>query len=447
MCLEQLGKKLSPGAMTMWFNQARPLSLNESELVLGYPTGFMLEWVDCHFRREICRVLQDVTGKEMSLLLVELDEKEVPVPAAAPQISTEVVKAVAAETPAAFGNLNHSYSFDTFVVGETNRFAFNACIQAATAPGAVYNPLFIHGASGLGKTHLLQSIAREVRKRNPKARVEYISSEKFGNLYINACISKERDLMNKFRSRFRSVDVLLIDDVQFFGGKTAMQEEFFHTFNALNDGHKQIVLASDRTPLELPDLSERLVSRFAGGLTVDITPPDLDERIAILQSKQKDFENKFPDEILRYIATRIRSNVRNLESSLFTLQAYVVMEPGMLPCALSRAKVDEIIGSKFEADAAEQVSIPRIIDAVARYFEIKPQEIRGKSRKASISRARHIAMFLSRALTENSLTAIAETFNREHPTVIHALGSIEEQMNASEMLRQQVADLKRQLVS
>lgn len=468
---EKLIARLGAPVFQMWFDPKTvlPRAIDEEEFTLGFPKGSFMEWAE-NYRNDIAEALLAVTGKQLKIRFVEMDAAETthqekdekstrsnatvangtksrtPRPRRVATATATPAPAVpSAEQMAVLNRLNRLYSFDTFVVGETNRFAYNACMQAALNPGMGNNPLFIHGASGLGKTHLLQSIAREVCKHNPKATVEYMTSEQFGNLYVEACLNKSRTGMSDFRNHFRHVDVLLIDDVQFFGGREGMQEEFFHTFNALNDDHKQIVLASDRTPQELPGLSSRLVSRFQGGLTVDITPPDLDMRVAILQRKQQSFDQKFSDEILRYLAGRIKSNVRNLESSLFTLYSFLTMPPATNLDEVTFAKVDQIVGGKFEEDAAQQVSVNRIMETVAHRFDVRIQDIKGKSRVAEIIMPRQIAMFLARRLTDKSLPAIADTFNRTHPTVVHSIDAVEERMASSDSFRQVVADLERQL--
>ncbi len=447
-CCDLLQKKLNPSVFSMWFgpDSATPLSLDEREFVLGLPPNSFIAWAE-NYRPIVAEALQEVTGRAIAVRFRESEElrpKRVEEPAAAkPVEAAPCAKAVS--EPALLQRLNRSYSFESFVVGANNRFAFNACEAAAQHPGGSYNPLFLHGASGLGKTHLLQSIAREVLAHNPKAVVEYLTSEQFGNLFIESVTSHGKEAMAKFRQRFRNVDVLLLDDVQFFSGKTAMQEEFFHTFNTLYEEHRQIVLTSDRMPQELSGLEDRLVSRFSGGLTVDITPPDLDMRVAILQSKQSGQELQFSEEVLRYLASRIKSNVRNLESSLLTLRVYLAMPPVVDPRNVTRAQIDKILGSRFETEAAEQLTVARILEFVAHYFDVRIQDLKGKSRLKELTVPRQIAMFLARQLTDKSLPAIAESFNKSHPTVLHSIDIIRSRMEKSEEFRQEVASIQHQL--
>ena len=445
-CCDLLQKKLNPSVFSMWFGpgSAAPLSIDDHEFVLGFAPGSWVEWAD-NYRPLVAETLQEVTGRVFHVRFCETEALR-PKRAEAPAKKTEASPRIAKSSePSLLQRLNRSYSFESFVVGANNRFAFNACEAAAQHPGTSYNPLFLHGASGLGKTHLLQSIAREVLSHNPKAVVEYLTSEQFGNLFIESVTARDKEPMAKFRQRFRHVDVLLLDDVQFFSGKTAMQEEFFHTFNTLYEEHRQIVLTSDRMPQELSGLEERLVSRFTGGLTVDITPPDLDMRVAILKSKQSAQEMQFPEEVLRYLATRIKSNVRNLESSLLTLRVFLAMPPVVDPRNVTRAQIDKILGSKFETEAAEQLTVARILEFVAHYFDVRIQDLKGKSRLKELTVPRQIAMFLARQLTDKSLPAIAESFNKSHPTVLHSIDIIRSKMEKSEEFRQEVASIQHQL--
>ncbi len=453
-CSQLLAQKDRLGAtvFNMWFDPGtvKPIAIENDQLVLSFPPNSFVEWAE-NYHPQVEKALSEVMDRPMRVVFkvgsapAAVPAKAKPI-APAPKVEAKPVKKAASTQQINLLNrLNRLYSFDSFVVGETNRFAFSACREVASAPGTTYNPLFIHGPSGMGKTHLMQAIAREVCRRNPCAVVEYLTSEQFGNLYVEACFNKGNNAMAEFRRRFRNVDVLLIDDVQFFAGKEGMQEEFFHTFNALYDEHKQIVCASDRMPQELPELSSRLVSRFEWGLTVDITIPDQDMRVAILERKQEIFERKIPQDILRYVASRIKSNVRNLESSLLTLHSYLSMPPVCDPEKLTRSMVDQIIGNKFEAEASAQLSISKIMECVAHHFDVRLQDIKGKSRLAEITLPRQVAMFLARKLTDKSLPSIADSFNKSHPTVLHSIDTIQSKMENSEALREQVATIERSL--
>ena len=434
-----------------------PLSLDGRALSLGLPPNAFLDWVEGNYRHDIEQAVQTVTGKSLKVTMRVLSQEEysqlAPVVSviekAAPQPAAPLAPSPAQSAKdRRLESLNSNYTFESFVVGPNTSFAYNVCLQVARVPGQGRNPLFIHGPSGLGKTHLMQSIAREVCRNNAKAVVEYLISEQFGNQYVEACINKTHGNMASFRQHFRNVDVLLIDDVQFFAHKEGMQEEFFHTFEELYNNHKQIVLASDRIPEELAGLSRRLISRFACGVTVDITPPDLTTRVAILNEKQQRSSIKLPSGILEYLASRVRSNVRNLESCLVTLQTYLALVGDHEhPMAVTKALVDELCGSHFEQDAAIQVTIARVQEAVAHHFDVRIQDLRGKTRQAEITLARQVAMYLSRELTGKSLPVIATAFDKTHPTVIHSLRTIEKRAADSDEFRQILADISRKLTS
>ena len=451
--------KLSPQIFNMFLGRGNvfPLSVDGRVLSLGLPPNAFVDWVEGNYRGDIEQAARQVTGKALKVSMRVLTREEyaelAPASAAVVETPRPAAPVVPVSTPSfppandrRLANLNSNYTFESFVVGPNTSFAYNACLQVARAPGQGRNPLFIHGPSGLGKTHLMQAIAREVCRNNAKAVVEYLTSEQFGNQYVEACTNKIHGNMSSFRQHFRNVDVLLIDDVQFFAHKEGMQEEFFHTFEELYNDHKQIVLASDRIPEELAGLSSRLISRFAWGVTVDITPPDLTTRVAILNEKQQRASIKLPANILEYLASRVRSNVRNLESCLVTLQTYLAL-PGEheQPIVVNKALVDELCGSHFEQDAAIQVTIARVQEAVAHHFDVRIQDLRGKTRQAEITLARQVAMFLSRELTGKSLPVIATAFDKTHPTVIHSLRTVEKKAAESDEFRQVLADISRRL--
>jgi len=442
----------------MWFgpSAAMPLEYTGEKFVLGFPPNSMVDWVEMNYRSDLEDILTALTGHFVEVVF---REQELPSLADAtkseasqqvseapsPAVPVAEARDIQAHRDAMLGTLNRLFTFDNFVVGENTRFAYNCCREVAAHPGESKNPLFIHGPSGLGKTHLLQAIARDVIERDPKKNVVYLTSEQFGNQYIEAVRpGGDRDMAD-FRQRFRNVDVLLIDDVQFFSGKGGMQEEFFHTFNTLYNGQKQIVLASDRTPQDMPGLEKRLVSRFEMGLTVDITPPDLPTRVAILEEKQHSFTRKLPNGILEYLARRIKSNVRNLESSLLTLQAYLDMMPLQSYEEVTKALVDKVVGSKFEVDAAMQLTLTRILEFVAHRYDVRVQDLKGKCRQTEITVPRQIAMYLSRKLTEKSLPEIAAGFDKSHPTVLHSISVVEKRISDSEDFRQEIADLERNI--
>lgn len=311
-------------------------------------------------------------------------------------------------------SLNSKYVFDTFVIGAGNRFAHAASLAVAEAPAKAYNPLFIYGGVGLGKTHLMHAIGNYVLEHNPKARVLYISSEKFTNEFINAIRDNRSE---SFRNKYRNIDILLIDDIQFLAGKESTQEEFFHTFNALHDEQKQIVISSDRPPKEIPTLEDRLRSRFEWGLITDIQPPDLETRIAILKKKAKAENLDIPNEAIVYIANQIDTNIRELEGALIRVVAYSSLINQDITVHLAAEALKDIIPS----NRPKVITIQDIMQTVGEFYGMRPEDFKARKRTKAVAFPRQIAMYLSRELTDFSLPKIGEAFGgRDHTTVIHA---------------------------
>jgi chromosomal replication initiator protein len=330
------------------------------------------------------------------------------------------------------------FTFDSFVVGNNNRICVAAAQAVASKPGRAYNPLFIYGGTGLGKTHLLQAIAIDVVSRRKRSRVEYLSSEEFVNQYVEALQNKR---LPSFRRHFRSLDLLLIDDVQFFEGKVGSSEEFFHTFNTLHNAHKQIVLASDRTPQEMNGLEKRLVSRFDWGLSAQILPPDLETRVAILKKKQEQQNVKISDEILFMIARNIRSNIRNLEGAVTTL----IMNISAFGYEMTAERAQELLQDKFDNEATHLLTIDTIQRRVAEYYDIRLADMTSRKRPQNIARPRMVAMYLSRQLTDQSLPTIGDAFSRNHATILHAINKVEQDMDKDADFANSVNILVRQL--
>lgn len=332
--------------------------------------------------------------------------------------------------------LNEKYTFDSFVIGKGNQMAHAAALVVAEEPGTIYNPLFFYGGVGLGKTHLMHAIGHRLLELNPHAHVKYVTSEMFANDFINSIRNRTQE---EFRSQYRQVDLLLVDDIQFFSDKEGTQEEFFHTFNALYDQRKQIVLTSDRLPNEIPKLQERLVSRFAWGLSVDITPPDLETRIAILRSKAEAVRLDIPDSTLSYIAGQIDSNIRELEGALLRVQAYsaiknVEITTPMAADALKSMKADE---------QSNQLSIADIKERVADYFNVTIADLDGKKRVKTIVYPRQIAMYLCRELTDESFPKIGKEFGgKDHTTVLYAHDKISDQIERDTELKDLIDHFK-----
>ncbi len=335
--------------------------------------------------------------------------------------------------------LNSAYTFSSFVVGANSQFAHAACEAVAKKIGIGYNPLFIHGGPGLGKTHLMQAVGQEILKRRPASRVVYLTCEKFTNEFIDAV--RKGDL-EKFRRRYRSTDVLLIDDVQFLAGKDRSQEEFFHTFNTLMDGRNQVVLTSDRPACEIKNLEPRLVSRFECGLTVEMQAPMMETRLAILQKKSNDWKVKVDDTILAFLAEKIRTNVRRLEGALMRVATYASLAGEHV----SLEKVEHLLRDLLREEASRQVSIDHIQRAVAEYFDVRLADMTSRRRPASIAFPRQIAMYLSRSMTKGSLMEIGDAFGgRDHGTVIHACKKVAERIEDEAGLRETIARIESQL--
>ena len=335
--------------------------------------------------------------------------------------------------------LNPKYTFDSFVIGNSNRFAHAASLAVAESPAKAYNPLFIYGGVGLGKTHLMHAIGHYILANNPKSKVVYVSSEKFTNELINS-IKDDKNV--EFRNKYRNVDVLLIDDIQFIAGKERTQEEFFHTFNDLHEANKQIILSSDRPPKEIPTLEDRLRSRFEWGLIADIQPPDFETRIAILK-KKADVENlNIPNEVMVYIATKIKSNIRELEGALIRIVAFSSLTNKEIGIDLASEALKDIISSRN----SKQVTIELIQDIVSSYFNLKVEDFKSSRRTRNITFPRQIAMYLCRKLTDMSLPKIGEEFGgRDHTTVIHACEKISKGLKEDENLQDNIAELTKKI--
>ena len=330
---------------------------------------------------------------------------------------------------------NYEYTFDTFIVGSSNKFAHAACLAVATNPSHAYNPLFLWGNSGLGKTHLLYAIGNEIKKNDPSKVICYIKGDDFTNELIE---SLRLAKMSEFRHKYRQADILLVDDVQFIGGKESTQEEFFHTFNALYDAKKQIVLTSDRPPKEIKTLDDRLRSRFEQDLIADIQPPDIETRIAIIKRKAELIEIDLSNEVCEYIASKIKSNIRQLEGTVKKLKAKSLLNHEK-PTISS---VQEVIADILNNDVPPEVTVERIIDEVARTYGVSADEIRSqKNRSANISNARHVAIYVTRELTTLSMVAIGEEFgNRHYSTIIYTLKKVQEMMEKDRKVKEIIDD-------
>ena len=430
--LEQIRRRVRPTEFSTWFERITPVGLNEGTLVLAVPSSFDAEWINKHYSELIAEALTQLGASAPRFEL-----KVVPGKPVQPEIfPPEGEDAPEPNVPKP--RLNPKYTFENFVVGPNNQMAHAAAVAVAESPGRTYNPLFLYGGVGLGKTHLMQAVGHYVLKKNPRARVAYISTETFTNDLINAI---REDQMASFRERYRSVDVLLVDDIQFIAGKERTQEEFFHTFNTLYENNKQIVLSSDRPPREIQTLEARLRSRFEWGLITDIQPQDLETRIAILKLNAEHRGVEIPEEVLEFIAQRITSNIRELEGALVRLIAYASLN--QLPITKSVAM--RALSPVF-TQAQSEPSAEEILRLVAQRFGVRVEDLKGKRRSKEVVLPRQVAMYLIRERLRASLPEIGQIFGgRDHTTVLHAVQKVEKLMAEDPRLRELVEGLLEEL--
>jgi chromosomal replication initiator protein len=401
--------KLSKPSFDTWFKATKAIQMSDHSIVISAPTTFAVEWLESRYTKLVSSTIFEVLGKQVDVKFVIEDNKPAEVvpqqPAPMPQVTQE---------EALTHMLNPKYTFDTFVIGSGNRFAHAASLAVAEAPAKAYNPLFLYGGVGLGKTHLMHAIGHYILEHNPASRVVYLSSEKFTNEFINSIRDNRAE---SFRNKYRNVDILLIDDIQFLAGKESTQEEFFHTFNALHEEQKQIIISSDRPPKEIPTLEDRLRSRFEWGLITDIQPPDLETRIAILRKKAKAENLDIPNEAMMYIANQIDTNIRELEGALIRVVAYSSLTNQDVTTHLAAEALKDIIPSS----RPRMITIQDIQQKVGEYYNLKLEDFKARKRTKAVAFPRQIAMYLSRELTDFSLPKIGEAFGgRDHTTVIHA---------------------------
>jgi chromosomal replication initiator protein len=444
--LEAARTELPDPTVRTWLDPVEPIALNEDQLVLGAPDQFAVEWNESKHAELLGKLAQERLGSPLKVTFKVQDER-----AQRPQMDFFV-----APTPGeglrrrrATRPLNERYSFKTFVIGKSNELASAAAHAVAEAPGRTYNPLFIYGATGLGKTHLMQAIAHAGLERDPNSRVVYMGAEQFINEVIESIHSRT---MVEFRKQYRTeVDIFLVDDVHFLEGKEMTQEEFFHTFNALHEAEKQIVMTADRPPKEIPGLESRLVSRFEWGMVADIGQPDLEHRIAILRKKaeQDHLELTIPDDVLRFIAEFVRSSVRELEGCIIKLLLYASLKHREVTVDLAREALADKI--RQDAGATDRVaavpSVDRVQEVVARRWGVTPEGLRSKARTKTLTVPRQVAMFLARELLGMQLVEIGQAFGgRDHSTVIHSLDKVQREMQGDRRFRDRVEHARRELV-
>ena len=415
--LTEMQSKISKPSYDTWLSQTSVKGLVDNILTISVPNEFTKNWLDQRYTKVIDTLLYEMTGSELNVKF-EIDDGDVL------EEIEETINTTQAKNANDMKNmLNPKYTFDTFVVGAANRFAHAASLAVAEAPAKSYNPLFIYGGVGLGKTHLMHAIAHYVRDYHPNRRVIYLSSEKFTNEFINAIMENKAE---HFRNKYRNVDILLVDDIQFLAGKEQTQEEFFHTFNTLHEENKQIIISSDRPPREIPTLEERLRSRFEWGLITDISPPDLETRIAILSKKAKaEGLNDISNEVMLYIANQIDTNIRELEGALIRVIAYSSLVNRDIDTQLATEALKDIIPN----NRPRKITVKVVQKFIAERYNVTIDEMLSRKRTKSIAYPRQVAMYMARELTELSLPKIGQEFGgRDHTTVIHAHKKISEQI-------------------
>jgi chromosomal replication initiator protein len=432
--LGSLEVSLSKANFNTWFKNTSILERGADGIVIGVPTAFSRDWIAAKYQQEILKSLKTL-APEIREIKYQLNSQSAS--AANNQASKNTQKGQSPKetfketSPTGVSGLNPKYTFDTFIIGKHNELAHAASLTAAKNPGVQYNPLFIYGGVGLGKTHLLHAAGHKLLENNPKSRLLYVTSEKFANDYVNA-ISQKR--MEEFKKNYRSVDGLLIDDIQFMAGKEGFQEEFFHTFNELRDKGKQIIITSDRQPKEIPSIEQRLVSRFEWGMVADIQPPDIETRLAILRNKMEKRGIDFSEEILLFIAENIQNNVRELEGALNRLVVYQQMENHTLGFEQAKTILANIINLKKRVPSAKKIS-----ELVAEFYNITIDDLIKQSRKKEYVKPRQIAMYLIRKELDNSFPSIGSFFGgRDHTTVMHAVEKVENLIKDKEGFKQEV---------
>ena len=434
---QNIRERVSADCFERWFSGVNVSSTSADAVTFGVPNPIHQFFIESNYLAVVQDAVQEVFQVPMKVQFSAATEVSEPMasptPAPAPRANKEKASSAAAT------GMNPRYTFDNFVVGTNNEFAHSAALAVAKSPAVTYNPLFIYGVSGLGKTHILHAVGHHVLAKNKSAKIVYLSSEQFTNEFIDAI---QHGTLVKFRKKYRQADVLLIDDIQFFAGKERSQEEFFHTFNALHDGHKQIVLSSDRPASEIEKLEHRLVSRFEWGMTAEIQPPDTETRIAILRSKAENLNIQLASWVIEFLADKIRNNVRRLEGALMRVASYISLSEK----EINRETIENLLRDIFQEQARKAVTIDQIQRSVAEHFDVRLADMTSKKRPANIAFPRQIAMYLSRQHTGSSLTDIGDAFGgKDHGTVIHACKLVKKRMEDDEKTRQIVGLLDSKL--
>ncbi len=426
--------EVNPNSYVTWFKPIKPIKIEDHAFTIQVPSQFFYEWLEQHYNALLNKALRQVFGSDIKLLYsIVMDSTQNPVHL--PSFKTKSVPRQNNHRD----NLSNRYTFDSFIEGESNKFAKAAALAVAKSPGkTTFNPLVIYGGVGLGKTHLIQAIGNYSKNNTVSNRVLYVDSERFTMDFIN---SIQKNKSTEFSDLYRNVDLLLVDDIQFFANKERTQEEFFHTFNTLHQKGKQLVLSSDRPPKELQGMEERLISRFQWGLVVDIQAPDLETRQAILQRKAEESGIELPGDVFHFIATHITSNIRELEGALIRLLAYASLNGQDITLDLTKKVLRDVCITKSKA-----ISIELIQKMTAEYFNFPDDMLRAKTRKKEIAQARQISMFLCKSLTDSSLKTIGLHFGgRDHSTVIHAINTTEQLISQDAKTKEIVEKIKNKI--
>jgi chromosomal replication initiator protein len=430
---------VTPEIYDRWFKEVEPVEIGPDRIVLRVPNDIYRFWIEDNYLGSLRAAIMLALNGSREVQFVSSEVAQIPSPPPVRPAVRPVETEEDIEERAAANGMNPRNTFETFVVGTNNEFAHAACFAVAQNPGKVYNPLFFYGGVGLGKTHLMHAIGQHIMVSKKGAKVCYVSSERFTNEFIDAI---QNGSIVKFRKRYRQVDVLLIDDIHFFAGKERSQEEFFHTFNTLFDGHKQIVLSSDRPPAEIGNLEPRLVSRFEWGLAAELQPPDVETRTAILRKKASALGVELAPELIEFLAQRIRTNIRRLEGALMRVASFISLSGGNP----SPEKVEMLLKDLLQEEARRSVSIEQIQKRVAEHFDVRFADMTSKRKPKNIAFPRQIAMYLARELTKGSLCEIGDAFGgRDHGTVLYAHRIVKDRIHEDEKVRQVVKFLNDQL--
>ncbi len=434
--LKIIQERLNIRSFDIWFRPLKASFKSPYTLLIESPNKFFKNWLIEHYSGIIQSAVSKVSNNktEIEYIVTSEEESKLPEKSLIKKTDKKKTPVVGVKSVTSFFNLNPRYTFENFVIGSSNRFAHAACVAAAESPAKAYNPIFIYGNVGLGKTHLLQAMGDYICKTHDKLKISYISSEEFTNQLINS-IQNRTTL--KFRERYRKVDILLIDDIHFIAGKESTQEEFFHTFNALYDSHKQIVISSDRSPKEIKNLEERLISRFEWGLVIDIQPPDLETRIAILRKKLENEPVEIPNDVTFFIADKINTNIRELEGALIRVVAHSTLFDKKITVDLAKQVLKDTL-----QEEGGKINIDIIQKHVANYFDIRLSDMKTKKRSKVVVHPRQVAMYLVRRLTDHSFPEIGEFFGgKDHTTILHAYNKIARRVQEDDKMEKLIEDL------